>query len=59
MLVQQLAQADNRTILKPVIEIYKDREQKGQMNARLTSRESQELLVKLTDILKQRFASMR
>ena len=49
-LIQQLAQADDRTILKPVVDIYKDREQSGQTNAPLTLKESQELLVKLTDI---------
>jgi len=49
-LIHQLAQADDRTILKPVVDIYEDRQQKGQTSARLTLKESQELLVKLTDI---------
>jgi len=49
-LIHQLAQADDRKILKPVVDIYKDREQNGQISARLTLEESQELLVKIADI---------
>ncbi|KAF8241380.1 hypothetical protein K440DRAFT_572817, partial [Wilcoxina mikolae CBS 423.85] len=36
--------------MKPVVDIYNDREQKGQKNSRLTPQESQELLLKLTNI---------
>jgi hypothetical protein len=52
-LIQQLAQADDQTILKPVVDIYKDREKEGQISARLTLRESQELLIMLADIYPQ------
>jgi hypothetical protein len=52
-LIQQLARANDRAILKPVVDIYEDRRQKGQLSARLTLQESQDLLVKLTDIYPQ------
>lgn len=49
-LIQQLARADENKILKPLIDIYYEREQKGQLSSQLTLRESQELLVKLVNI---------
>jgi len=52
-LIQQLVQAEHGKILKPVVDIYKDREQQGQKTSRLTLQESQELLVNLTDIYPQ------
>jgi len=48
-LVQQLAQIGDR-VLKPVVDIYKDREKMVQKSSRLTLKESQELLIKVTDI---------
>ena len=54
-LIQQLAQTESEDdkLLKPVIDIYQDREKKGQKSSRLTLTESQELLVQLTDIYPQ------
>ena len=50
-LVQQLAQTGSENkLLKPVVDIYLDRERKGQRSSRLRLRESEELLIKLTDI---------
>jgi len=40
-------------LLKPVVDIYKARENKGQKSSRLSLTESQELLVQLTDIYPQ------
>ena len=53
-LIQQLAQTESEgKLLKPVIDIYKAREEAGQKSSRLTLNESQELLVQLTDIYPQ------
>jgi len=54
-LIQQLVQTESEDtkLLKPVIEIYEEREKKGQQSSRLTLTESQELLVQLTDIYPQ------
>jgi len=52
-LIQQLVQVDENRVLKPVAEIYIDREQKGQKSSKLTLKESRELLIKITDIYSQ------
>ena len=54
-LIQQLAQTESEgdRLLKPVVDIYLDRERKGQRSSRLSLAESEELLVKLTDIYPQ------
>ena len=56
-LIQQLAQTqtepEKNTLLKPVIDIYQDREDKGQKSSHLSFGESQELLVQLTNICPQ------
>ena len=56
-LVQQLAQTRTESgknkLLKPVVDIYQDREEKGQKSSHLSLGESQELLVQLTDIYPQ------
>ena len=53
-LIQQLAQTESKNeLLKPVVDIYWDRETKGQSSSRLSLGESQELLVQLTDIYPQ------
>jgi len=53
-LIKQLAQAGSEDkLLKPVIDIYKARENAGQEASRLTLNESQKLLVQLTDIYPQ------
>lgn len=49
-LVQQLAQCDHERVLKPVVDIYTDREQKAQKSSKLLLRESRELLIKITEI---------
>ena len=51
-LIQQLAQTESEDdkLLKPVVDIYLDREREGQTSSRLSLRESEELLVKLMDI---------
>ncbi|KAI5776308.1 hypothetical protein EDC01DRAFT_625555, partial [Geopyxis carbonaria] len=49
-LIQQLSQVDNKNILEHVVQIYENRKSKGQTNSRLTLKESQDLLVKLTDM---------
>ena len=53
-LIQQLAQTKSENgLLKPVVDIYLDREKEGQKSSRLSLVESQELLVQLTDIYPQ------
>ena len=54
-LIQQLAQTESEEnkLLKPVFNIYQDREKKGRRFAPLSLGESQELLVQLTDIYPQ------
>jgi len=53
-LVQQLAQtSEENQLLKPVVDIYEGRQKEGQKSSRLSLAESQELLVKLTDIYPQ------
>ena len=50
-LIQQLAQTSSKDkLLKPVLDVYKDREEKGQLSSRLTLKECQDLLVQLMDI---------
>ncbi|KAI5842272.1 ankyrin repeat-containing domain protein [Tricharina praecox] len=49
-LVQQLAQtAEDDKLLTPIIDIYKEREKKGQRSSWLSLTESQDVLVQLTD----------
>jgi len=52
-LIQQLVQIDDKRVLKPVVDIYTDRENKGQKSSKLTLTESQEVLIKITDIYSQ------
>ena len=54
-LIQQLAQTESEKnkLLKPVFDVYKDRENKGQVTSHLSLGESQELLVQLVDIYPQ------
>jgi len=53
-LIQQLAETESGDkLLKPAIDIYEAREKEGHLSSRLTLRESQELLVQLTDIYPQ------
>ena len=54
-LIQQLVQtrSNDTKLLKPAIDIYKEREKEGQQSSQLTLTESQELLVQLTDIYPQ------
>ena len=54
-LIQQLAQtkSEKDKLLKPVVDIYLDREKEGQRSSHLSLEESQELLVQLTDIYPQ------
>ena len=54
-LIQQLAQTESEgnKLLKPVVDIYLDRERRGQKASRLSLGESQEILVQLTDIYPQ------
>ena len=54
-LIQQLAQTKSgkNKLLKPVVDIYRDRKEAGQTSSRLSLEESQELLVQLTDIYSQ------
>ena len=54
-LIQQLAQTKpgKDKLLGPVVDIYRDREEKGQTSSRLSLRESQELFIQLTDIYPQ------
>ena len=47
-LIQQLAQTPSEDkLLKPVLDVYKERETKGQLSSRLTLKECQDLLVQL------------
>jgi hypothetical protein len=54
-LIQQLAQTGlkNDELLKPVVENYEDRENKGQESSPLVLSESEKLLIKLTDLYPQ------
>ena len=56
-LIQQLAQSrtgsEEYGLLKPVVDIYRDREEKGQTSSRLNLGESQDLLVQLTNMYPQ------
>ena len=54
-LIQQLAQTESGKdkLLGPVVDIYLDREGKGQTSSRLSLRESQELFIQLTNIYPQ------
>ena len=54
-LIQQLAQTESGKdkLLGPVVDIYRDREEKGQTSSRLSLKESQELFIQLTDIYPQ------
>jgi len=53
-LIQQLAQTPAEdTLLTPVLDIYKDREKKGQLSSRLTLQECQDLLVQLMAVYPQ------
>jgi hypothetical protein len=53
-LIQQLAQTPSKDkLLKPVLDVYKDREKEGQLSARLTLRECQDLLVRLMAVYPQ------
>ena len=54
-LIQQLAQTESgkNELLKPVVDIYLDRESRGQRSSHLSILESQELLIQLTDIYPQ------
>ena len=54
-LIQQLAQTESgkNELLKPVVDIYLDRERGGQRSSHLSILESQELLIQLTDIYPQ------
>jgi hypothetical protein len=51
-IIQQLAQSpfDENKLLKPIVDIYRDRKKQGQISSRLSLAESQQLLVQLTDI---------
>ncbi|KAI5783318.1 hypothetical protein FPQ18DRAFT_111991 [Pyronema domesticum] len=51
-IIQQLAQSpfDENKLLKPIVDIYRDRKKRGQLSSRLSLSESQQLLVQLTDI---------
>jgi hypothetical protein len=51
--IQQLVQIDDKSVLKLVVNIYTDRKKRGQKASRLTLQESQELLIKITDIYSQ------
>ena len=54
-LIQQLALTGSakNELLKPVVNIYRARKETGQTSSRLSLRESQELLIQLTDIYPQ------
>ena len=53
-LIQQLAQTPSEDdLLTPVLDVYKDREKKGQLSARLTLKECQDLLVQLIAVYPQ------
>jgi uncharacterized protein YggL (DUF469 family) len=52
-IIQQLVQIDGNRILKPAVDIYMDRKQQGQTTSKLSLTESQELLIKVTNIYSQ------
>ena len=52
-LIQQLAQSGSGQLLKPVVNIYQDRESIGQTSSRLSLVDSENLLVQLTNIYPQ------
>ena len=54
-LIQQLSLTGSgkNGLLGPVVDIYRDRYERGQTSSRLSLRESQELLIQLTDIYPQ------
>jgi len=53
-LIQQLAQTSSEdNLLTPVLNIYKKREKKGQLSARLTLKECQDLLIRLMAVYPQ------
>lgn len=53
-LIQQLAQTDSQAgLLTQVVNIYNDREKKGQESAQLSLKESQDLLIQITNIYPQ------
>jgi hypothetical protein len=51
-IIQQLAQShfDKNKLFKPIVDLYLDRKNQGQLSSRLTFSESLRLLVQLTDI---------
>jgi hypothetical protein len=53
-LIQQLAQTPSKDkLLKPVLDVYKNREEEGQLSSRLTLKECQDLLVRLMAVYPQ------
>jgi len=54
-LIQQLAQTESgeHKILQPVVDLYQDREKRGQKSSQLSLREGQELLLQLTNTYPQ------
>ena len=54
-LIQQLAQTESEKnkLLKPVVDVYRSREEKGQTSSHLSLGDSQELLIQLMDIYPQ------
>jgi hypothetical protein len=54
-IIQQLAQSDfdENKLPKPIVDIYRDRKNKGQISSRLSFSESRGLLVQLTDMYPQ------
>ncbi|KAF8535048.1 hypothetical protein BDD12DRAFT_754152, partial [Trichophaea hybrida] len=52
-IVQQLVQIDGNRVLKLAVDIYIDRKQQGQISSKLSLKESQELLIKVTNIYSQ------
>ena len=54
-LIQQLAQTESEEnkLLKPVVDIYLEREREGQRSSRLSLGESEELVIQLTDVRPQ------
>ena len=53
-LIQQLAQTLSLDdLLTPILDVYKDREKKGQLSARLTLKECQDLIVQLIAVYPQ------
>ncbi|KAI5784286.1 hypothetical protein FPQ18DRAFT_298011, partial [Pyronema domesticum] len=51
-IIQQLAQSpfDDNKLLKPIVDIYRERKKQGQISSRLNLSEIRDLLVQLTDI---------